>query len=344
MIPEHVRAAFSPEVVYLDTGSMGLPPQPVIDAMGADVERWQAGKANAKAYDVPVTRARELFAGLVGVGAGDVAIGATVSSLAGYVAAALPDGAQVLAPEGDFTSVLFPFAAHAHRGIKVRTVPLEHLAEAIDDNTALVALSVVQSADGRVSDLDALSAAATSHGAQVFVDATQAAGWLPIDASVVDYVAAGAYKWLLSPRGSAFLYIRPEHREHVIPLAAGWYAGEDVWSSIYGLPLRLASDARRFDVSPAWLSWVGTAAALEFLTGVGVQNIHDHDVAMANQLRAGLGMAPSDSAIVSVQAPGAADSLEAHGVRASVRSGAVRLCFHLHNTEEDVRAALAALR
>jgi selenocysteine lyase/cysteine desulfurase len=343
VIPEHVRTAFSPDVVYLDTGSMGLPPQPVVEAMTADIERWHAGTAQATAYDKPVTMARELFAGLVGVDAADVAIGATVSSLAGFVAASLPDGAQVIAPEGDFTSVLFPFAAHGHRGVRVRTVPLERLAEAVDGDTSLIALSVVQSADGRVADLDAISAAATSHGAQVFVDATQAAGWLPIDAAGVDYLAAGAYKWLLSPRGSAFLYLRPEHRERLVPLAAGWYAGEDVWSSIYGLPLRLASDARRFDVSPAWLSWVGTAAALEFITEVGVQDIHDHDVALANQLRAGLGMTPSDSAIVSVQAAGAADRLDRHGIRAGVRSGAVRLCFHLHNTDEDVRTTLAAL-
>ena len=49
--------------------------------------------------------------------------------------------------------------------------------------------------------------------------------------------------------------VAPHWRERLTPHAAGWYAGEDIWGSIYGLPLRLASTARRFDASPAWMNW-----------------------------------------------------------------------------------------
>ena len=74
------------------------------------------------------------------------------------------------------------------------------------------------------------------------------------------------------------------------PLYAGWYAGDDPWTSIYGPPLRLAEDARRLDISPAWLAWAGTVPALELLAEVGIAAIHRHDLGLANALRDRLGL------------------------------------------------------
>jgi selenocysteine lyase/cysteine desulfurase len=126
-----------------------------------------------------------------------------------------------------------PFSAHAQRGVRVRAVPLERLVEATAPDTALVAVSVVQSAGGAVCDLDALAAAAAQHGAQVLVDASQACGWLPLDASAVDYVVCAGYKWLLAPRGTVYLTVRRERLEAIPALAAGWYSGEDPYASFY---------------------------------------------------------------------------------------------------------------
>ena len=81
------------------------------------------------------------------------------------------------------------------------------------------------------------------------------------------------------------------------PHYAGWYAGDDPWSSIYGGPLRLASDARRFGVSPAWHAWVAAAPALRLLAQVCTQSLHRHALGLANRFRAGIGMEPADSAI-----------------------------------------------
>lgn len=152
-----------------------------------------------------------------------------------------------------------------------------------------------------------------------------------------------AYKWLLSPRGTAFLALGDELLERVRPLAPGWWAGEDPHASYYGPPLRLASGARRLDTSPAWFSWVGTAPALELLEELGVEEIHAHDVALANRFRAGLDLPPGDSAIVSTSLPGAAERLERAGIRAAVRASSLRVSFHVYNTEADVDDALQAL-
>ncbi|MGC0274533.1 aminotransferase class V-fold PLP-dependent enzyme [Pseudactinotalea sp. Z1739] len=136
-------------------------------------------------------------------------------------------------------------------------------------DTAGVAVSAVQSATGEIADLDALESACARHGADLVVDLTQSAGWLDVHAGRFAATVCGAYKWLLSPRGSAFLTVGPELAQRLRPLAANWFAGDDVWQSTYGLPLRLATHARRFDVSPAWHSWVGTEASLRYLHRIG---------------------------------------------------------------------------
>jgi selenocysteine lyase/cysteine desulfurase len=336
-------AEFAPAGPYLDTATMGLPPAASLRALGEVQAAWCAGTLDAKRFDADVARARVAFAQLVAAPAERVAIGSQVSAFAGLLAAGMPRGAEVLCAEGDFTSVLFPFLSQEARGVRVRIVPRERVVEAIDARTALIAVSAVQSSDGWVQDLDALAGAADHHGAPVFLDATQACGWLPVDATRFAYVAAGAYKWLLAPRGAAFLAIAPERLDASIPHAANWYAGENPWDSIYGAPLRLARDARRFDVSPAWFCWAAAAPALELLAATGVPAIHAHDLALANRFRQGLDLPPGDSAIVSLDLPDAAARLEGAEVRASVRAGRLRAAFHLYTTEADVDRALEAL-
>ena len=137
--------------------------------------------------------------------------------------------------------------------------------------------------------------------------------------------------------------VRRERLPEVIPSAAGWYAGEDVHTSYFGGPLRLARDARRLDTSPAWHSWVGAAPALALLEEIGIDAIHEHDLRLANRFRAGLGLPEGHSALVFVDAGDAADRLEHAGIRAAVRNGRVRTSWHVYNTDADVDNALTAL-
>ena len=342
---EAAQEEFDPAGVYLNTASIGLPPRSAIEAVNEAMETWRTGRAEAAAYDDLIDRGRRQFASLISTTPDRVAIGNQVSTFTALVASALPDGARVLAAEEDFTSVLFPFLAHADRGVRVETVPLAGLVDAIRPGVSLVAVSAVQSADGRIvpGGLEAFAAAASRHNCLTYVDATQAVGWLPFQADRFDFVSCAAYKWLLSPRGTAFGVVRPERLAMLRPLYAGWYAGDDPWTSIYGSPLRLAAEARRLDISPAWLAWAGTVPALELLSKVGIAAIEQHDVALANSLRGQLGLPSGDSPIVSVTSEGALERLRSAGIRASVRAGAVRLSFHLHNTEVDVAAAVRAL-
>jgi len=338
-----VRDQWSPAGVYLNTASYGLPPRVGFEALQDALADWRGGRTSWEHWGESTEGSRAAFAQMVGTQAERVAIGATVSQFVGLAAACLPAGAHVVVPDVEFTSTLFPFLVQAQRGVSVRTVAPSELAAAIDASTDVVAFSAVQMSTGEVADLDAIVAAAAEHGALTLLDATQACGWLPIDATRFGAVVCGAYKWLLSPRGTAFMAVGDDWLQRIVPHSAGWYAGKDVHASYFGAPLRLATDARRLDTSPAWFSWVGTQPALELLNRIGIDTVYAHDVALANRFRAGLGMQPGNSAIVSADVPGGADKLERGGIMASQRGGRLRVSWHLYNTDADVDATLDAL-
>ena len=328
--------------VYCNTASYGLPPKPAWDALQSALADWHSGRTSWEQWGQSTEGARAVFARLVGVGAERVAVGSTVSELIGSAVTALPQGARVVVPDIEFTSTLFPLLVQQR--LDVRTVPPAQLVDAIADGVDAVAFSAVQMSTGEVADLDAIVAAAASIGAITICDATQAVGWLPIDAARFDALVCGAYKWLMSPRGSAFLAVSDRLLERAVPHSAGWYAGEDVHASYFGPPLRLASSARRLDLSPAWFSWVGTQPALKLIERIGIDAIHDHDLALANRFRAGVGLEPSNSAIVCADIPGAAERLERAGIIAAVRGGLLRTSWHLYNDESDVDEVLGVIQ
>ncbi|MFL5894155.1 MAG: aminotransferase class V-fold PLP-dependent enzyme, partial [Thermoleophilaceae bacterium] len=252
------REQWSPAGIYLNTASYGLPPRAGWDALQSALDDWRGGRTSWEHWGEATEGARSAFARLVGADAADVTVGATVSGMVGLVAASLPAGSRVVLPDIEFTSTLFPFLVQEQLGrCSVRLVPADKIADAIDGNTDVVAFSAVQMSDGELADLDGIAAAAQAHGVTTIVDATQAVGWLPLDATRFDAVACAAYKWLMSPRGTAFMYIRRGLLGDVVPVTAGWYGGADVHASYFGPPLRLAERARRLDTSPAWFSWVG---------------------------------------------------------------------------------------
>ncbi|WP_431280311.1 aminotransferase class V-fold PLP-dependent enzyme [Leifsonia poae] len=339
------RAHFAAPAGYLAACTQGLPLRETLAASRAELDAWEGGTVTPAFYGDAVERSRSAFARLVGVPANRVAIGSQVSVLVSIAAASAPDGAEVVCVDGDFTSMIYPFLAQAHRGITVVHAPLDRLAEAIGPRTWLVAFSLVQSATGQIADVDAVLAAADRTGARTLADLTQAAGWLPVDASRFDATICHAYKWLCAPRGSAFLTVGDRMLDELRPVQAGWFAGDDPWTSCYGPSIHLAQDARRFDVSPAWPVWPGTAAALEFFAGLDIASVRDHVVGLGDELCARLGIPRLGQAIVTWPDADCTDltALTAAGIRASGRAGRTRVAFHLWNTPADLDLLVDAL-
>lgn len=334
---------FNHQAIYLNSATVGLACNGSIKAMQTDMQDWVNGTMNPKEYDQIVNRCRELFATLVEANSDEVAIANQVSTSVAMLAASLPSGTKILAPEEDFTSVLFPFLAQELRGIEVTLVPLEALIDSISTDFDWVACSITQSSNGKVTDLSQLSKAAKLANCKVLLDGTQSVGWMPIKRDHWDMLVCGAYKWLMSPRGTAFAAIKPDISAQITPINANWYAGESPWDSIYGSPLRLATSARKFDISPAWLNWVGTLPALELITSIGIDAIYEHNTGLANLFCQRMGLPEADSAIVSIEGIKDETKLKTAGVIASVRDEALRLSFHLYNNESDVNSVVKAI-
>jgi selenocysteine lyase/cysteine desulfurase len=332
------RELWEPAGVYCNTASYGLPPRPAWKALQSALEDWRGGRTSWEGWADSTEGARAAFARLVGVDAGRVAVGSTVSELVGSVVTALRDGARVVVPDIEFTSTLFPLLVQ--RRLHVDTVAPGDLADAVAAGADAVAFSAVQMSTGEVADIEAIADAADAAGAITLCDATQALGWLPLRADRFDALVCGAYKWLTSPRGTAFITVSDRLLERAVPHSAGWYAGEDIHATYFGPPLRLATGARRLDLSPAWFSWVGTQPALELIEQVGVAAINAHDVALANRFRAGVGLPPANSAIVCADLAGASERMRRAGIIAAMRGGLLRTSWHLYNHESDVDTVL----
>lgn len=350
--PERVTSAALTDAIdqftgvrgYLAAASIGLPPKRAVAAMRADLDAWEAADRDPMGYDITVDNVRAHYARLVNLPASSVAYATQTSTIASVVAAGAPDGAEVVCVEGDFTSIVFPFAV---RGLTVRSVPLEALADSLTDNTWLVAFSLVQSSNGRVADIPAVLAAAAAHDVLTFCDSTQGAGVHPFDASPFDITACHAYKWLCSPRAVAFMTVNARADALLTPIHAGWYAGGDGrWSNIYGPQMKLATDARRFDVSPAWQATIGAEQAIELFAGLDIAEVWERTTALGDALCDGLGIPQQHQAIVTWPDDTGDDvkALIAAGVKVSGRAGRLRAAFHLWNDESDVEAVLKTLR
>ncbi|MGW7644828.1 aminotransferase class V-fold PLP-dependent enzyme [Streptomyces bobili] len=341
-----VRAEFAPKSTYLNTASNGLLPARTVTALHEAALLRAEGRPLTSLYE-DVEASRAAYARLAGVPVTRVAAGASVAAHTGLIAASLPAGAEVLTAEDDFTSVLNPF--HVRGDLKVRAVPLERIPDAVRPGTALVAVSAAQSADGRIVDLPALREAARTHGARTYVDFSQSAGWLPMDADAYDYSAAVSFKWLLGPHGAAFLVV-PEDFGGLTPVLSGWVAGEAPWDSCYGPVAELAHSARRFDLSHALFTYAGLRHSLDLIEELGVTAVQAHDLALADRFRAGLAAlghepvpAPG-SPIVSVPGLGSRQpELSRAGIEVSNRAGNLRAAFHLFNTTADVDRLLDVL-
>ncbi|MET9800033.1 aminotransferase class V-fold PLP-dependent enzyme [Streptomyces sp. NPDC006368] len=341
-------AEFAPAQTYLNTSTCGLLPRRTVDAITALAEQNAAGRPDGAGDFEVVDAVRERFARLVGVRPDRVALGGAVTVHVALIAGSLAPGAEVLFAEGDFSSVITPFTVRGD--LKTRFVPLEELADAVRPQTALVAFSAVQSADGRVADLPAVREAAAAHGARTLLDVSQSAGWLPLDASAWDYTVAGGYKYLMCPRGASFLTVGEEAQESLVPAHAGWVAAESPFDSTYGPVERFAPTARRYDEPPSFLAYYGAEQSLALLEEIGVDAVRAHGTALAERFRSGLaelGHEPvrADGSVV-VAVPGLGGlrpELARAGVIVSARAGNLRVSFHLYNSAADVDRALDVL-
>lgn len=329
---------------YLNTALLGLPAPPAVEAARGVLEAWASGTLDwGKAVD-QLDVARKAFAALVGISADRVGIGHHVAATLSGIAVNLPDGAIVLAPDGEHNSNIYPYLHQAMRGVRMEFAPLEHLADAVRPHHAAVAFGLVQSADGRVADLAAISTAARDAGALTLVDVTQACGWLRFDPDLCDVFVSACYKWLMSPNGPAFVGLgkRALEIEHLRAGHRSWVGNIEVHAAPFGPGGEAATDARRFDVVPNFIAIAAATQSLNLLAEIGVERIEKHNLGLVRRFCEALDLPHHESAIISLDV-GAVSSITGN-LSATVRSGRARFSFHLYNDDNDVEMAVDFVR
>jgi selenocysteine lyase/cysteine desulfurase len=346
-----IRALFSPEPgsTFLDSATYGLPPEPTRRVLRAALDAWTGGTANwIEDWDKVGERGRVAFAALLGIEPSRVALLPSTSAGVGIVAAGLTADDEVVVPGDEFTSVLFPLLVARDRGVRVREVAFEGLVEAIGPGTTLVACTLVQMQTGRTAPIRAIVERAAEVGARVLVDTTQGTPFVPLDdlAERIDYLVCSGYKHLLCPRGVAFMALRGDHVGRVAPILANWRAADRPYGRFFGGPLTLAPDAAMYDVSLAWLPWLGAAESLELLVEWQAAGALQEPLRLAHDLATGLGLPWGGSSLVCApihDGGRARAALAAARIRASFRGTGIRLSTHVYNDDADVDRAVKAL-
>ncbi|MEP6991048.1 MAG: aminotransferase class V-fold PLP-dependent enzyme [bacterium] len=359
------------DTVYMNAASTGPSPRRSVDAQ-VDFTRRRATPHLVEFDDQfgALSRCRTLIAALIGAGTGEIALAPNTGAGINLAAWGLPLGAGdvVVVPDGEFPANMYPWlAAGRARGYDVHVVPLcdgvldhDRLIAALDlPGARVLAVSWVGFSSGVRADLDRLGAACRARGITLVVDGIQGLGPLTIDVTQthVDLLACGGQKWLLSPWGTGFTYVRRDILESLTVQPVSWMGvrDSDDFSRLAEYDLTWRDDARRFEqVTLAYQDFAGMAASLSLITELGAANVSSHIHACAHRLLdgarvRGLQLAtPHDfhGGIASVRPRDAAATsahLKGEGVIHSLREGTIRLAPHAYSTASDIDRTLAAL-
>lgn len=362
-----LRAAEFPwtgERIYLDAASIGPLPERtirVLDAFNRKRARpWELGAGDMfELFDD--SRAR--IARLLNADPSEIALAPNTSFGLGLAARALPlsPGDIIVASEREFPSNVYPWMRLEDRGVRLELVPVTaegwpdeaRLLERIEDpRVRILAVSLTQFSNGYTVDLERLSRETRRTGTMLVVDAIQAIGQLPVDLArtPVDLLSCGGQKWLLSPWGSGFIYVRKEMIGRLDPAITGWMAfeGTDDFSRLTRYNPSLRPDARRFElITLPFQDFAGMNASLGLLEEVGIERIAAHlkevrtpvlDWARRRGVRVTSPVDHHGSGIVCI-APGepaaVQHALRQSGVTCSLREGSLRLSPHCYTTGED---------
>jgi selenocysteine lyase/cysteine desulfurase len=371
-------------VAYLNHAGVSPPSRPVVEAAGAALRDFaRRGSAAGRAA---LERRRSLKAGLGRLlGVPPEELGLTQNTGAGLTAVALGfpwrSGDRILGFRGEFPANVTPWQRAAELfGLELALLALDPFERSDEEGLAaleaelrrgarLVAVSAVQFQTGLAMPLRAMAELAHRHGAEICVDAVQALGVLPIDARALglDYLSAGAHKWLMGLLGAGVLWARPDRAAALRPHLAGWLSHEHAASFLTEGPGHLRYDRplrRRADVVEsgglAEVALAGLGAALDLLLSLGVDAIRDHVGSYLDRLEAELAALGLRSArareparrsgILSVRPPsgvevaGLARALWARGVAVATPDGWLRFSPHWPNGLGEVPAVVEAVR
>jgi cysteine desulfurase / selenocysteine lyase len=367
-----VEFPWTDETTYLNNASIGPLPERTRKAL-EDFNRRRSAPFQLPDRDIfaSMAESRRLAACLIGAQPEEIALSINTGYGLSLAARALPlrSGDIVLASDREFPANVYPWMLLKDIGVTLELAPTtadgwpdeSRLLERLrDPRVRVLAVSLVQFSNGYTVDLARLSAATRESGTFLVVDAIQAVGQLPVDVGKVpvDVLACGAQKWLLSPWGSGFVYVRRELIRSLNPSMTGWmaYEGTDDFTRLTQYNDTLRGDAKRFElITLPYQDFVGMTASLGLLLELGIENIAAHlqslhapVTAWAERSGARV-VSPTDShasGIICVAPENVGEAfrrLKAARVICSMREGAIRLSPHAYNTIIEMERIVSVL-
>jgi selenocysteine lyase/cysteine desulfurase len=361
------------ETVYLNNASIGPIPERTRRAIDEfTAKRTAPHLLPDRDLQAVLQQAREAVAQVVNADPSEIALATNTSHGLNVAARALPlrRGDIVLVSDKEFPANVYPWLRLRQLGIGVELAPTtrsgwpdeDFLVERLaDPRVRVLAISFVQFSNGYRADLGRLGAACRANGSYLVVDAIQGVGnsWLDLKETPVDLLACGAQKWLLSPWGSGFLYVRKGLIRELEPPTCGWMAfeGTDDFSRLTEYDPTFRSDARRFEmVTLPFQDFYGMLESVRMLLELGIRDIAEHTracqapvIEWADERGIRIVSSRSEShrsAILCIAPPKAADAyhaLKRAKIVCSLREGAIRLAPHCYNTVEEMEKVVEVL-
>ncbi len=356
------------KMVYLNNASTGIMPQHTLGAIEMYLQNRVSAKGDFQDTLATFGKIRSNLAKLLGGTSEEYGFVPNTSTGLNTFANGLdyPKGSNIVVCDLEFPANYIPWQHIARRkDIDLRVVKSQRGAvsdydflEAIDENTRVVAISMVQFASGYVADIELLAEAVHEVGGYIAVDIIQAAGWKEFDLHKmdVDFATAQAAKWLIGPIGAGFLFLKKELLDAVTPVYLGWWGVKNLDEFGYSIREPL-DDARRFEVgSPAMMAYVGFLKSLELLLDIPAKRRETAALDTADYLRDRLDESDIDyyefednhrSPIVSCKPSDVEliqNSLLEENIHCSVRKGRLRVSPHFYNTREDIDLLMEQMR
>ena len=287
--------------VYLDCANHGPFPRATVRAVeqALELKKYPERINNEMYFELPA-QTRAALATIVGAKPTEIALttGATDGTNAVVRGLAWQPGDEIVLPANEFPANYYPWKYLERRGVVVRLVQpadgrfisADDLLAAVTEKTRLVAASLVGYSDSNLLDAARLGAACQARGVQVFLDASQAVGVLNLRVSDLqcDYLTCAGYKWLLSPYGTGFFYIREELIETLDIGGVNWLSVEGAvnFNQLPREGWRLEPGARRWDAAEvsSFFNLSAMKTSVEFLLRVGVAEIERHARALSQQI------------------------------------------------------------
>lgn len=369
-----LRALFpvTKHAVYLNHAAISPPPLPTLEAVQAQLRNVvDNGALDYRDWLATKERARKLAASMIGARPEQIAFMRNTSDGLSTVANGLSwhPGDNVVTFAHEFPSNIYPWLRLRQScGVEVRMcaerngrVPVDELISLIDEQTRVVAVSIVQYASGYRLDIERLGRAARAKDALLVVDVIQAMGVIPIDveAQFIDAAAGAGHKWLLTPEGVGILYLSDRARERLTPTLVGWTSvphPEDYFN--FDQPWKPGALAWETGTGPTALIH-GFEASLKLLTEIGVGRMENYLIELTDYLCEGLTdrgcevvssrAVGEKSQIVCIRHTGGISPmglyahLKARNIIAAPRGGRLRIAPHVYNTREEIDELLRAL-